>query len=718
MTLFKKLFFLLMALVLNTVLTYSATQDSTLIFKNENKILRIESGISVFKDPTKSLTINEVINRKFEYLNQKVPNLGITSDKIWIKFTVDNQSQIENLMLVVAQPAIDSITLYRLEQHKLYASSKLGKFKAFHERLVNNPNYIFPIKIAKNGRETFYISISSTDQIQLPISLGTPRVVLVNDNNKNILFGIYAGIIIIMILYNLFISFTIKDPSYVYYIFYIFFVGLTQATFQGYAFKFLWPDSSWLAINSSFLVPFFSGITTAMFLKKFLQTKIQTPKLHIGIDMFVVCYFIAMGLWFSGRHIDSIKCLQTLALFGSLYFLYVANVIRRKGSRPALFFLVAYTIFLLCVVIFVLRNFNLIEYNLFTSYILEIGSVIQITLLSFALADKINTYRRDKEQSQEQALKISKENERLIREQNIELEIQVNKRTEELQNSNATLNLTLKELKEAQSQLVDAEKMAGLGQLTAGIAHEINNPINFVTSNIKPLGLDINDLYDVIQKYEELDPAQDITEQIAAIDRFKKQIDIDFIKTEINSLLSGIGEGAKRTAEIIRSLKNFSRLDESDTKPVDLNEGLESTLVLLRSTLPPFISIVKDFQTIPLVECLPGKINQVFMNLITNAIHALKVKENPQSEEYIYISTSSEGEHVKISIKDTGSGMTEEIKQKIFEPFFTTKQVGEGTGLGLSIVFSIIEKHKGHIDVVTKVNLGTEFIITLPLNIQ
>jgi len=718
MTLFKKLFFLLMALVLSTVLTYSATQDSTLVFKNENKILRIESGISIFKDPTKSLTINEVINRKFEYLNQKIPNLGITSDKIWVKFTIENQSQIENLMLVVAQPAIDSITLYRLELHKFYASSKLGKFKDFHERLVNNPNYIFPIKIAKNGRETFYISISSTDQIQLPISLGTPKVVLVNDNNKNILFGIYAGIIIIMILYNLFISFTIKDPSYIYYIFYIFFVGLTQATFQGYAFKFLWPDSSWLAINSSFLVPFFSGITTALFLKKFLQTKIQTPKLHIGIDIFVFFYFVALGLWFSGQHINSIKCLQTLALFGSLYFLYVANVIRRKGSRPALFFLVAYTIFLLCVVIFVLRNFNLIEYNLFTSYILEIGSVIQITLLSFALADKINIYRRDKEQSQEQALKISKENERLIREQNIELEIQVNKRTEELQNSNVTLNLTLKELKEAQSQLVDAEKMAGLGQLTAGIAHEINNPINFVTSNIKPLGLDINDLYNVIQKYEELDPTQDITEQLASIDRFKKQIDIDYIKTEINSLLSGIGEGAKRTAEIIRSLKNFSRLDESDTKPVDLNEGLESTLILLRSTVPSFINIVKELQVIPLVECLPGKINQVFMNLITNAIHALKVKENPQPQEYIYISTSSEGDHVKISIKDTGSGMTDEIKQKIFEPFFTTKQVGEGTGLGLSIVFSIIEKHKGHIDVVTKVNLGTEFIITLPLNIQ
>jgi len=711
---FRKLF-LVSALVCYSLLSWA--QGKSLIFKNEDKILKIDSGISVFKDPSKLLTIEKVIHQKFDYLNQKVPNLGITPDKIWIRFTITNKSTAEELMLVIAQPAIDSITLYQLNHNSLYTSIPLGKYKPFHERLVNNPNYIFPVKIPENGSETFFISISSTDQIQLPVSLGTAKTVLVTDNNKDILFGIYTGIIVIMILYNLFISFTVKDFSYIYYIVYIFFVGLTQATFQGYAFKFLWPDSPWLAVNSSFLVPFFSGITTAEFLQKFLQTKIHTPFLHKGINMFVLFYFAALLIWLSGYRILGIQCLQTLALFGSLYFLYVADVIRRKGSRPALFFLVAYTIFLLCVVIFVLRNFNLIEYNLFTSYILEIGSVIQITLLSFALADKINIYRKDKEQSQEQALQISKENERLIREQNIELEIQVNKRTEELQSSNSTLNLTLKELKEAQSQLVDAEKMAGLGQLTAGIAHEINNPINFVTSNIKPLELDINDLYDVIQKYEDMDPGQDISRQIEEIDRFKRQIDIDFIKTEINSLLSGIGEGAKRTAEIIRSLKNFSRLDESDTKPVDLNEGLESTLVLLRSTLPSQISIIKELRPIPLVECLPGKINQIFMNLITNAIQAIKMKTNPQPEEYIYISSKEEGDQVKISIKDTGPGMTDEVRQRIFEPFFTTKEVGEGTGLGLSIVFSIIEKHKGHIEVITKVNQGTEFIITLPINI-
>jgi two-component system NtrC family sensor kinase len=713
----KKILFILFALFITGYTPCSANVDSALVFKNTNETLRIDQGIFIFKDPSNSLKITDVVKQKFQHLDQKVPNLGITSDKIWVKFTIENQSPSEELMLVIDQPALDSITLYNEDHNQLYESSRLGKYKPFSERMINNPNYIFPIRIQKNQRKVFYISVNSTDQIQLPISLGTAKAVFANDNNKNILFGIYAGIIAIMILYNLFISFTVKDSSYIYYIIYIFFVGLTQATFQGYAFKFLWPQSPWLAINSSFLVPFFSGITTALFLKRFLQTKKHTPGLNKGINFFIALYFLSLVMWVAGYHLISIQCLQSLALLGSLYFLYVANVIRRKGLRPALFFLVAYTIFLLCVVIFVLRNFNVIQYNLFTSYILEIGSVIQITLLSFALADKINVYRKDKDQSQEMALKISKENERLIREQNIELEIQVDKRTQELQNSNSTLNLTLKELKEAQSQLVDAEKMAGLGQLTAGIAHEINNPINFVTSNIKPLELDINDLYDLIQKYEELDPEQDMHQQLASVNAFKRQIDIDFIKTEINSLLSGIGEGAKRTAEIIRSLKNFSRLDESDTKPVDLNEGLESTLVLLRSTVPSYVTIVKEMQQLPLVECLPGKINQVFMNLITNAIQAIKIKQGQEAVEYLYIKTWEEDNQVKISIKDTGPGMTEEIKQKIFEPFFTTKEVGEGTGLGLSIVFSIIEKHKGHIDVITKVKHGTEFIITLPVNI-
>ncbi|RYF09853.1 MAG: GHKL domain-containing protein, partial [Flavobacteriales bacterium] len=272
-------------------------------------------------------------------------------------------------------------------------------------------------------------------------------------------------------------------------------------------------------------------------------------------------------------------------------------------------------------------------------------------------------------------------------------------------------------LKSTQSQLVDAEKMAALGQLTAGIAHEINNPINFVTSNVKPLQLDIDDLRDVIKKYEGIDLTKDIHPQIAEIEAFKKQIDLGFINNEISSLLSGISEGAKRTAEIIRSLRNFSRVDETDMKAIDLNEGLLSTLVLIRNTLPDNLTVIRDLGNLPKVECMPGKINQVFMNLVSNAVQAIRSKEQQAEEEFLTIKTWYNNQQVFISIKDTGTGMTEEVKHRIFEPFFTTKDIGEGTGLGLSIVFSIIEKHKGHIEVISEIGKGTEFIIILQVNI-
>lgn len=696
--------------------SFAAVNDPEIIFSNAQKILRVDKGLSVFIDKSGKIPFKDIATKPFVASPDNVPNLGITDAKIWVKLRILNKSDQEKLLLMIEQPAIDKITLYSSDTSGKWSTISLGEFKKYADRVIDNPNYIFPLQIAQNNSSEYYLSIQSKDQIQLPVFLGTERTILDENLIKDLFFGMYIGIIFIMIVYNLFVGITVRDSSYFYYIVYIFFVGLTQFTFQGLSFKYIWPNSPWLANYSSILVPFFSGITTIIFLKKFMQTAKYTPKLNYGIDALVVLYLIACVTGMLGHYATAIEILQLTASSGSLYVLYVANVIRKKGYRPAVFFLIGYSIFLLCVIIFVLRNFNIIPFNTFTSYILEIGSVIQITLLSFALADKINFFRNQNEISQKQALEVSKENERLIREQNILLEIEVNKRTEELQHTNNTLNVTLKDLKEAQSQLVDAEKMAGLGQLTAGIAHEINNPINFVTSNIKPLELDINDLYDVIQMYEDMDLSQDVEPQITAINKFKREIDMDFIKTEINSLLSGIGEGARRTAEIIRSLKNFSRLDESDTKPVDLNEGLDSTLVLLRSSLPPYIKVVRNFQALPLIECLPGKINQIFMNLITNGIQAIKAKAEHDQEEELTISTWHDNTNVKISIKDSGTGMPEEVKQKIFEPFFTTKEVGEGTGLGLSIVFSIIEKHQGQIDVITKVNQGTEFIITLPVN--
>ncbi|MDX5319776.1 MAG: HAMP domain-containing histidine kinase [Bacteroidota bacterium] len=246
------------------------------------------------------------------------------------------------------------------------------------------------------------------------------------------------------------------------------------------------------------------------------------------------------------------------------------------------------------------------------------------------------------------------------------------------------------------------------------MAHEINNPINFVSANVQPLRLDIQDILSVIDQYGEAYQSENPEEKIKEIESFMKEIDFDYIRNEVTELLSGIEDGAIRTSEIVKGLKTFSRLDESDLKPSDLNEGLNSTLVILRNSIPDNVEVETDLDDLPPVECFPGKINQVFMNILSNALQAMK--EVVQEEKHkLYIKSTFDENNVYFRIKDTGPGMTEEVKSRIFEPFFTTKDVGEGTGLGLSIVFKIIETHGGNISVNTVLGEGTEFLITLPI---
>ena len=296
-----------------------------------------------------------------------------------------------------------------------------------------------------------------------------------------------------------------------------------------------------------------------------------------------------------------------------------------------------------------------------------------------------------------------------LRRQQRQLEAKVAERTEEVRQKNETLEKTLEELKSTQTQLVDSEKMASLGQLTAGVAHEINNPINFVSGNVQPLRRDIDDLMEILGVYQRVVQEKGLESEFGEAKELQEELDYDYLVEEIDQLMKGISEGAERTAQIVRSLRNFSRMDEDSRKRADLHEGLESTLLILRNQFKNRIEVVRDFGELPQIMCYPGKLNQVFMNILTNAIQAIEGKGE------IRLKTRLQGEWVRIEIGDTGKGMPEEVRKRIFEPFFTTKDVGHGTGLGLSISFGIIEKHGGRIEVESEIGKGTTFIITLPL---
>jgi len=252
------------------------------------------------------------------------------------------------------------------------------------------------------------------------------------------------------------------------------------------------------------------------------------------------------------------------------------------------------------------------------------------------------------------------------------------------------------------------DKLTSLGLLLAGIAHEINNPTSFVVGNIDPLKKDVEDLISIIKKYNALTSGSDAISQLKEIEDLKNELDVDYILQEIPTLLEGIKEGAGRIAILVKDLRKFARPDDKSVKKVQIQDLINSTLTLLVNSCKNRIEIVCDFGETPEIECIPGKINQVLLNLLLNAIQAIP------DQGKIIITTRADANFVKISIKDNGTGISEENQQKLFQYFFTTKE-SIGTGLGLSITQSIIHEHGGTISFKSKAGEGTEFFIDLPI---
>ncbi|MCW6036652.1 PAS domain S-box protein [Spirulina subsalsa FACHB-351] len=287
------------------------------------------------------------------------------------------------------------------------------------------------------------------------------------------------------------------------------------------------------------------------------------------------------------------------------------------------------------------------------------------------------------------------------------------------------LEKALQELQQTQTRLIQSEKMSSLGQLVAGIAHEINNPVNFIYGNLEHIKTYATDLQEIVKTYQESYP-----EPTPEVQDILEELDIDFLLEDLPKTLNSIQVGAKRIRSIVASLRTFSRLDEAECKDVNIHEGLDSTLLILQNRLKakpesPAIMVHRNYGELPQIQCYAGQLNQVFMNILVNALDSLEERDKNRTYEQIHaqpsvitITTQLLGSReVQIRIKDNGLGIPESVKSRIFDPFFTTKSIGKGTGLGMSISYQIVtERHRGSLECVSEVGQGAEFIITIPVH--
>ena len=656
-------------------------------------------------------------------LDVDVPTLSNTAAWTWVEVDLTHLD-LPGAWLEISSAMVDSLVvfascqgqaLYRMEAHGA------GRRWSRAEGALQGSNYPkFPLPSESCDDLKMYVGVQAGKQLLLPVRVASSSELRAFSLARDLFFAFYVGIMAVMLLYNLVLYFTVRDRSYLLYTLFLIGVACSQLFLEGYQGILLGLDSTtWLGMRLVHLIGIFSGVTTILFVQRFLHLKRNAPRYHKLFRAFVVAYGGVLAVLLLGFLNLSFSLINAVASVAVLV-IPASLEARKQGQKSATFLLIAFTAFLLSVTVFALKEFGVLPHTLWTRFAMPVGSIVQLVLLSIALADRINQLKKESSKAREEQLRVSQLNERIVKEQNQVLESKVKERTEALESQNESLESALQELKVAQDQLVQNEKLASIGQLTAGIAHELNNPINFVSSSAQSLRRDFEDVSEVMERVLALGPDDpELQSAITALQEKIAALDLGFTMKEIEELLTGIEDGAQRTTAIVKGLRIFSRMDGDEASKANINELLESTSVILRSSFREEASVVLELSPDDtVVMCQPGKLNQVFMNLISNAVQATVMSGKPFAEREVRVRTrrvlQGEVASVQVAIADNGVGMDEDTQAQIFDPFFTTKEVGEGTGLGLSIVKGILDDHRATLELESKPGKGTTFLITFP----
>lgn len=687
-----------------TLIFISFTAGSTL---SQNLLWKI------VHDPNDQLEVSSVLEEMslIEGSADQIFNFSYTLHPVWFSTVI--QEEIEQ-NLFIENPTIGNIDFYIFKKGELIKEVKTGNYLPVSTRETNHPGFIFKIPPSEE-KLTILLKVSSLDPLIVPISIQNKNT-LENYLFKHEIIGlIVTGILISLIFLYLIIFLSLKDISYSLYLIYAFFILFTILRLNGYTSFWLWPEDP-IFNRYPAIMQAIPSIAAALFAVYYLRIKKYFPYSYKFILVLIGLQFFVILLSLSGYK-KAVLVSETIALIYIPSITIISGIILfKKKYSPAFYFLTSSVFLFIGSVTYVLINYNLIETtNIFFRNSIQIGIALEMAFLAIGISKRIESLRKD-------YFNVQKENLRILEEKEEQLQREVLEKTKDLALKNKKLRETIEELKSTQFQLVKAEKLASIGVLTAGIAHEINNPINYIQGGAKSIKSNIEEIISLdkllgfsIEQISEYISKGLLTYDIISkiLDKIHKQkleLDYDHLLSETYDLLDNIQIGANKTSEIVAGLQSISRIDDDIFYKGNLIKDLNTALSLVKQRTAN-ISINTSFDKLPEIEYAPGKMTQVFLILLNNSIDAINYSGS------ISINASIIDEfHIKIIFNDNGEGIADEVKDKVFDPFFTTKSIGAGTGIGLSIAKSIIENHHGKISFDSILGRGTTFTIELPIS--
>lgn len=766
----------------------------------------------VLEDPTAALTLQTVLSSATVFqpqgaeTQQQALSYGVTASAYWLRLKLHNPTGVSIKRIVeISNARLSRVEFYspHLAQDGTYNTLVTGMLEPFGTRMHPNRFFVFPVQIAAQSTQVYYFKVQSSAPLAIPAKLWLPEAYSAYERTDYQLQSLYFGMCIAMILFNLLLLVALKDSIYWLYVMLIACVAVSLASFNGLAKEYLWPDSGRWSDVATYIGFCYCIFTAILFMRKMLNTAKVVPQLDRTLWLFAGLMAM-LSVAFLAMPQAIVK--PAIVVFGISAMVVLGTAVQcaRLRQRSAYLFLGAFGFLIAGILTSILRGLNLIPLTAFTVNGMQWGSALEMILLAFALADRFNQMRRDKEVAQQARLEVEQQLVSSLKSSEIELETRVKQRTNDLnialehsselrlkaESARQDATVALEELRNAQSQLIQSEKMASLGQVVANVAHEINTPIGAV----KASGKNISDAL-----HETLEGMPDLFQRLETptIDLFKKFlhqysaanpiISTREERTQVRALMAILEEagadnarkkasllvqmGAKnleaeyfplvlhaesdrilatahgiadilnntaninaaveKVSKIVFALKSFSHTDQSEEKvEANLFDGMETVLTIYHGQIKQGIELVRSYEPVAPLLCFPDQLNQVWTNLIHNAIQAMLLQPverepalqeayNDQGVYQAYLGTLTVGMREQegcavVSIRDNGPGIPEHIRAKIFEPFFTTKPVGVGSGLGLDIVRKIIDKHQGRIELQTEVGVGTTFTVYLP----